>query len=101
MPKGYWIPHLDVSNMQGFQAYRDMAISTLGRTQGRLSALIQLPSRIQVVEIKNSVEHERIRPDRLATIERIDREQHHVPLLYRRINDCGALRDVSAAIQQS
>ena len=25
MPKGYWIPHLDVSNMQGFQAYRDMA----------------------------------------------------------------------------
>jgi uncharacterized protein (DUF1330 family) len=25
MPKGYWIPHLDVSNPQGFQAYRDMA----------------------------------------------------------------------------
>ena len=25
MPKGYWIPHLDISNMQGFQAYRDMA----------------------------------------------------------------------------
>jgi uncharacterized protein (DUF1330 family) len=25
MPKGYWIPHLDVSNMQGFQAYRDLA----------------------------------------------------------------------------
>lgn len=25
MAKGYWIPHLDVSNMQGFQAYRDMA----------------------------------------------------------------------------
>ena len=25
MPKGYWIPHLDVSNLQGFQAYRDMA----------------------------------------------------------------------------
>ena len=25
MPKGYWIPHLDVSNMEGFQAYRDMA----------------------------------------------------------------------------
>jgi uncharacterized protein (DUF1330 family) len=25
MPKGYWIPHLDVSNPQAFQAYRDMA----------------------------------------------------------------------------
>jgi uncharacterized protein (DUF1330 family) len=25
MPKGYWIPHLDVSNPAGFQAYRDMA----------------------------------------------------------------------------
>jgi uncharacterized protein (DUF1330 family) len=25
MPKGYWIPHLDVSNPAGFQAYRDTA----------------------------------------------------------------------------
>jgi uncharacterized protein (DUF1330 family) len=25
MPKGYWIPHLDVRDMQGFQAYRDLA----------------------------------------------------------------------------
>ena len=25
MPKGYWIPHLDVRNSEGFQAYRDMA----------------------------------------------------------------------------
>ena len=25
MPKGYWIPHLDVSNPEGFQAYREMA----------------------------------------------------------------------------
>ena len=25
MPKGYWIPHLDVQDMKGFQAYRDMA----------------------------------------------------------------------------
>jgi uncharacterized protein (DUF1330 family) len=25
MPKGYWIPHLDVINPAGFQAYRDMA----------------------------------------------------------------------------
>ncbi len=25
MPKGYWIPHLDVSDPEGFQAYRDTA----------------------------------------------------------------------------
>ena len=25
MPKAYWIPHLDVHNPQGFQAYRDLA----------------------------------------------------------------------------
>ena len=25
MPKGYWIPHLDVSNPDGFQAYRSKA----------------------------------------------------------------------------
>jgi uncharacterized protein (DUF1330 family) len=25
MSKGYWIPHLDVSNPEGFQAYREMA----------------------------------------------------------------------------
>ena len=25
MAKGYWIPHLDVSNPDGFQAYRDLA----------------------------------------------------------------------------
>jgi uncharacterized protein (DUF1330 family) len=25
MPKGYWIPHLDVSNPEVFQAYRDLA----------------------------------------------------------------------------
>src|ERR1700744_4974902 len=25
MSKGYWIPHLDVHDMKGFQAYRDLA----------------------------------------------------------------------------
>jgi uncharacterized protein (DUF1330 family) len=25
LPKGYWIPHLDVHDMRGFRAYRDMA----------------------------------------------------------------------------
>jgi uncharacterized protein (DUF1330 family) len=36
MPKGYWIPHLDVSNPQGFQAYRDMADAAHQRSGSRL-----------------------------------------------------------------
>jgi uncharacterized protein (DUF1330 family) len=38
MPKGYWIPHLDVSNMQGFQAYRDMADAAHKRFGSKLLA---------------------------------------------------------------
>lgn len=38
MPKGYWIPHLDVSDMQGFQAYRDLADVAHHRFGSRLLA---------------------------------------------------------------
>jgi uncharacterized protein (DUF1330 family) len=38
MPKGYWIPHLDVSNPQGFQAYRDLADAAHKRFGSRLLA---------------------------------------------------------------
>jgi uncharacterized protein (DUF1330 family) len=38
MPKGYWIPHLDVSNMQGFQAYRDLADAAHQRFGSKLLA---------------------------------------------------------------
>jgi uncharacterized protein (DUF1330 family) len=38
MPKGYWIPHLDVSNLQGFQAYRDMADAAHARLGSKLLA---------------------------------------------------------------
>jgi uncharacterized protein (DUF1330 family) len=38
MPKGYWIPHLDVSNPQGFQAYRDLADAAHQRFGSRLLA---------------------------------------------------------------
>jgi uncharacterized protein (DUF1330 family) len=38
MPKGYWIPHLDVSNPQGFQAYRDTADAAHARFGSRLLA---------------------------------------------------------------
>ena len=38
MPKGYWIPHLDVSNLRGFQAYRDMADAAHKRFGSKLLA---------------------------------------------------------------
>ena len=38
MPKAYWIPHLDVHNMQGFQAYRDMADESHKRFGSKLLA---------------------------------------------------------------
>ena len=38
MPKGYWIPHLDVSNPEGFQAYRDMADAAHKRFGSKLLA---------------------------------------------------------------
>ena len=38
MPKGYWIPHLDVSNPEGFQAYRTMADAAHARFGTRLLA---------------------------------------------------------------
>jgi uncharacterized protein (DUF1330 family) len=36
--KGYWIPHLDVSNPQGFQAYRDTADAAHKRFGSKLLA---------------------------------------------------------------
>ena len=62
MAKGYWIPHLDVSNPQGFQAYRDMAdawhkhqrlklLARGGRSRGgrRQDAGAQRAARVQFV----------------------------------------------------
>jgi uncharacterized protein (DUF1330 family) len=38
MLKGYWIPHLDVSNPEGFQAYRDLADAAHARFGSKLLA---------------------------------------------------------------
>jgi uncharacterized protein (DUF1330 family) len=38
MPKGYWIPHLDVQDMKGFQAYRDTADAAHARFGSKLLA---------------------------------------------------------------
>src|SRR5690242_9138343 len=41
---------------------------------------IQLSPRIQVIKMQDGIEHERIRSDRLPTVDRVDREEYHVPL---------------------
>jgi uncharacterized protein (DUF1330 family) len=38
MPKGYWIPHLDVSNPEGFEAYRQTADAGYRKFGSRLLA---------------------------------------------------------------
>ena len=50
MPKGYWIPHLDVSNPAGFQAYRDTA-DAAHEHYGK-SKLLARGGRCEVVEGK-------------------------------------------------
>ena len=50
MPKGYWIPHLDVSNPEGFQAYRDAADA--GARAASASKLLARGGRHEVVEGK-------------------------------------------------
>ena len=49
MPKGYWIPHLDVSNPEGFQAYRSKA-DAWHQTNG--SRLLARAGRHELVEGK-------------------------------------------------
>ena len=49
MPKGYWIPHLDVSNPSGFQAYRTAADAWHEHNGSRLLARA---GRCEVVEGK-------------------------------------------------
>jgi uncharacterized protein (DUF1330 family) len=49
MPKGYWIPHLDITNPEGFQAYRAAADAAHGRFG---SKLLVRAGRREVVEGK-------------------------------------------------
>jgi len=44
----------------------------------RCLLLIEFPSRVQAVEIKDRVQYQRIAPSRFAAVDRIVREQNHV-----------------------
>lgn len=79
MPKGYWIPHLDVGNPDGFSAYRNMAdawhehngsrlLARAGRAElveGKLrsrNVLREFPSYDAAVAAYGSPEYSRARP---------------------------------------
>ena len=79
MPKGYWIPHLDVSNPDGFSAYRNMAdawhehngstlLARAGRAEvveGKLKSrnvLREFPSYDAALAAYGSPEYSRARP---------------------------------------
>jgi hypothetical protein len=61
---------------------------------------LNLPPRIQVIEIQNRIQHERIRPAGLASINRIDGEQDDVPISGRHVHHRGMLRDLIAGLHQ-
>src|SRR5438128_546680 len=52
---------------------------------------VELPSRVEVVEIQNRVEHHEITTDRLAAIDGVRGEQDDVPFLDRNVDHGGAL----------
>src|ERR1051326_5951477 len=63
--------------------------------------VIELPPRIQIVEVHDRVQHERITPDRLPAIHGIDREEHQVPLPPGRVDHDRPIRDLAASLEQA
>src|SRR2546430_2924559 len=63
--------------------------------------LVELPARIQIIEVENRIEDQRITSRRLSSPERIQREQDDVTALERRIDYRRMLRNLVAAVEQS
>src|SRR5262245_10955617 len=88
-----WHAHLARDHGRDARATRRIASRTL--------LLIQLPARIQVVEIQNCVEDQRITSRSLPAPERIHRKENHVTTVERRINYCSVLRNLVTAVEQT
>src|SRR5512146_2361821 len=61
---------------------------------------IQLPAGVQVIEVEQRVQHERVAPDGFATIDRVVAEEHDVSLVHRHVHHHRMLRNTLATIQQ-
>src|SRR2546425_9716559 len=63
--------------------------------------LVELSARIQIIEVENRIEDQRITSRSLSAPERIQREQDDMTALERRINYRRLLRNLFAAADQS
>src|SRR5262245_5208618 len=61
---------------------------------------VELPSRVEAVEVQNRVEHHEVAADRLAAINRIRGKEDDVSLSNGDVDDNGSLRDVGASVEQ-
>ena len=66
-----------------------------------LLLLRQLSPHIQVVEIQNRIEYERVTAHCLAAINRINREHYNVSFIQRYVNHCWMLGDLVASFHQA
>jgi uncharacterized protein (DUF1330 family) len=83
MPKGYWIPHIDVNNMQGYKAYTDATPDAHRKYSGRAlvrggafelvegkarsrNVLREFPSYEAALACYRSPEYQRAKPLRLS-----------------------------------
>src|SRR5439155_21975708 len=67
----------------------------------RLLSRIELPSRVQLIEIQQRVEHEEIAAFGLTAPDRVVRERYDVPFVERHVDDGGVLRDLVAVFDEA
>src|SRR4030095_13303363 len=66
------------------------------RAQSSESLLVQLPSRVEIVEVHDCVQHKRVGSVRVAAPDRVVGEEHDVPALEWHVDPDGPLRDRAA-----
>src|SRR5262245_5625307 len=93
----------DISNKKGgsftLRARRAPSRPLLISSQSFPLLLCQFPPRMQLIEIQNGIEHEKVTALSFTAPERVVREEHHVTFFNRHINHCGALRDLVASFE--
>src|SRR6185312_15166873 len=62
---------------------------------------VQLSPRVEMIEVQDCVEHERIGADCLSTIDRVVRKQDYMSLLHWDIHDDRSLCNIASAIEQA
>src|SRR5262249_60767019 len=61
---------------------------------------VQLPSRVEVIEVHQRVEDQKVAALRLTAPDRVVRERDHVALVERDVDDGGMLRDLGTVFDE-